>query len=129
MLDTLLPIPDAEYPAFYPIGIKASCVWIEAHRREYQGFIDRDALEIVPRPKNVRVLDSITRNEYKMKDGVLDKRKTRWCVRGDQQDYEVSDSYAPVLKATEVRLLVAIGARHMPSFTGRILSRRSYTAK
>ena len=26
MLDTLLPIPDAEYPAFYPIGIKARCV-------------------------------------------------------------------------------------------------------
>jgi hypothetical protein len=23
----LLPIPDAEHPAFYPIGIKASCVW------------------------------------------------------------------------------------------------------
>ena len=28
MLDTLLPIPDAEYPAFYPIGIKASCVCV-----------------------------------------------------------------------------------------------------
>jgi hypothetical protein len=27
MHDTLLPIPDAEYPAFYPIGIKASCVY------------------------------------------------------------------------------------------------------
>ena len=25
MLDTLLLIPDAEYPAFYPIGIKAVC--------------------------------------------------------------------------------------------------------
>jgi hypothetical protein len=25
MLDTLLPIPNAEYPAFYLIGIKASC--------------------------------------------------------------------------------------------------------
>ena len=26
MLDILLPILDAEYPALYPIGIKASCV-------------------------------------------------------------------------------------------------------
>jgi hypothetical protein len=26
MLGTLLPIPEAEYPASYPIGIKASCV-------------------------------------------------------------------------------------------------------
>jgi hypothetical protein len=28
MLDTLLPIPNAKYPAFYPIGIKASCVCV-----------------------------------------------------------------------------------------------------
>ena len=86
--------------------------WIESHRREFQGFKDRDALEVVPRPKGVKVLDSITHNEYKMKDGELVKRKTRWCVRGDQQDYDVQDRYAPVLKATEVRLLVAIGAQH-----------------
>jgi hypothetical protein len=86
--------------------------WIESYRREFQGFIDRDALEEVPRPKGVKVLGSITRNEYKTKDGVLDKRKTRWCVRGDQQEYEVVDRYAPVLKATEVRLLTAIVAEH-----------------
>ena len=86
--------------------------WMESYRREYQGFIDRDALEVVPRPKGVKVLGSITRNEYKTKDGVLDKLKTRWCVRGDQQDYEVADRYAPVLKATEVRLLTAIAAEH-----------------
>jgi hypothetical protein len=28
MFDTLLPIPDEEYPAFYPIGIKVSCVCV-----------------------------------------------------------------------------------------------------
>ena len=65
--------------------------WMESYRREYQGFIDRDALEVVPRPKGVKVLGSITRNEYKTKDGVLDKLKTRWCVRGDQQECNVSD--------------------------------------
>lgn len=34
----------------------------------------------VPRSKGVKVLGSIMRNEYKTTDGVLDKRKTRWCV-------------------------------------------------
>ena len=57
-------------------------------------------------------MGSITRNEYKTKDGELVKRKTRWCVRGDQQDYEVIDRYAPVLKAPEVRLLAAIAAEN-----------------
>ena len=32
----------------------------------------------------------------------------RWCVRGDQQVYQVIYRDAPVLKATEARLLVAI---------------------
>jgi hypothetical protein len=44
--------------------------------------------------------------------GKLHKHKTPWCVRGDQQDYETEDRYAPVLKATEARLLVAIAAQH-----------------
>jgi hypothetical protein len=48
-----------------------------------------------------------------MVDGKLHKYKTRWCIRGDQQDYENEDSYAPVLKtATEALLLVAIAAQH-----------------
>jgi len=87
--------------------------WVASYQREFQGFIERDALQIVPRPpKGAKVLGSVTRNEYKTTNGVLDKRKTRWCVRGDQQDYDVADRYAPVLKAPEVRLLVAIGAQH-----------------
>jgi uncharacterized protein (DUF924 family) len=47
-----------------------------------------------------------------MADGKLHKYKTRWCVRGDQQDYEIEDRYAPALEATEARLLVAIAAQH-----------------
>ena len=38
------------------------------------------------------------------------------CVRGDQQregiDFNTSDLYSPVLKATEARLLAAIAAEH-----------------
>jgi hypothetical protein len=39
MFDTLLPIPDAEYPAFYPIGIKASCV-CDLNNRKMEQAID-----------------------------------------------------------------------------------------
>jgi hypothetical protein len=34
ILDTLLPISNAEYPAFYPLGIKTSFVWQSDSVRE-----------------------------------------------------------------------------------------------
>ena len=40
------------------------------------------------------------------------KRKVRLCARGDQQAYEIDDTYSPVLKATEVRLMTGIAAEH-----------------
>ena len=58
--------------------------WVESYPREYQEFIDCDALEVVPCPKGVQAPGSISRNEYKTKDDVLEKLKTRWCVRGGQ---------------------------------------------
>jgi hypothetical protein len=42
-------------------------------------------LGIVPRKKDVKVLDLLTTNEYKTKDGVLDRSKTRLCIRGHDQ--------------------------------------------
>jgi len=59
-------------------------------------------------------MGTTTRTEYKTDNGVFLKRKVRMCVRGDQQrdreHFDASDLYAPVLKATEARLLVAIAA-------------------
>ena len=86
--------------------------WMDSYRKEFQGFIDRDAFDTVRPPRGVEVLDTLTRNEYKVKNGNLDRRKTRLCIRGDQQDYQIDDRYSPVLKAPEVRLLAAIGAQH-----------------
>ncbi len=54
------------------------------------------------------VFGSETRNENKMVDCKLHKYKNCWCIWGDQQDYKIEDSYAPVLKATKACLLVAI---------------------
>jgi hypothetical protein len=86
--------------------------WYKSYWKEWQGFKDCNAMDIVPRPPGVKMLDSLTRNEYKTVDGTLQRRKTRWCIRGDQQEYHVEDRYATVLKAPEARLIAAIAAQH-----------------
>ena len=86
--------------------------WMEAYMNEYQGFKNRDVVKIVVPPPGAKILGSTTRAEYKTDQGVLQKRKIRLCARGDQQVYEVNDTYSPVLKAPEVRLLTAIAAQH-----------------
>ena len=86
--------------------------WSEAYYKEFHGMKDRKAVKLVIPPKGVKILDTTTRNDYKTEQGILLKRKVRWCIRGDQQEYEVSDKYSPVLKAPEVRLLSAIAAQH-----------------
>ena len=85
---------------------------MEAYRKEYQGFKDRDAVRMVILPRGAKVLGSTTRVDYEVEHGVLQKRKVRFCARGDQQVYGVDDSYTPVLKATEVRLMTAIATEH-----------------
>ncbi len=59
---------------------------------------------------------ALTRLEYKEDNDTFLKRKTRLCVRGDQQvkrvSYCSSDLQAPTLKAPEARLLAAITVEH-----------------
>ena len=86
--------------------------WMEAYRKEYQGFKDRDAVKMVIPPHGAKVLGSTTSVDYKAEQVVLQKRKVRLCAREDQQIYCVNDSYSSVLEATEVRLITAIAAEH-----------------
>jgi hypothetical protein len=61
-----------------------------------------------------RIHDTITRLEYKEDNGDFMKVKARMCVRGDQQiagvSFKETDLYAPVLRAAEARLLLALVA-------------------
>jgi hypothetical protein len=56
-----------------------------------------------------------TRLDYKVTNGVFEKRKVRLCAMGNQQKagihFNEQDLYAPVLKSAEVRLLAAITAQ------------------
>ncbi len=86
--------------------------WEEAMMEEYRGFQDMKALAIVKPPKGARLHDTLTRWEYKEENGKLAKYKVRMTIRGDQQvagkSFDATDLYAPVLKAHEARLLLAI---------------------
>jgi hypothetical protein len=53
----------------------ASVEWYKACLKMYS-----ETMNIVPRPKGVKALDSITRNEYKVREGTLDCHKTRWYI-------------------------------------------------
>ncbi len=87
---------------------------MEALNKEYRGFKDSNALAIVKQPKGARILGTLTLWEYKEDNGTLVKYKVLMVVRGDQQvkgeSFTSSYLYAPVLKAQEALLLLAIAA-------------------
>jgi hypothetical protein len=88
--------------------------------KEYRGFQDMKALAVVKPPKGARLHGTLTRWEYKEEtrweykeeNGKLVKYRVRIMIRGDQQvageSFVATDLYAPVLKAYEARLLIAI---------------------
>ena len=88
--------------------------WAAAYNSEYLGFKQLDVFKLVKPAPGVRIHDTLTRLAYKEDNGEFLKCKVRLCARGDQQLPEVSfketDLYAPVLKAAEARLLLALAA-------------------
>jgi hypothetical protein len=89
--------------------------WAEAYDKEYQGFLEHGTLKIVRPEPGVKILGTTTRAEYKVVNGVLKKRKIRLCAMGNQQKegvhYKAGELYAPVMKASEVRMFLAKSAQ------------------
>ena len=92
--------------------------WAEAYDSEYQGFLEHGTLKIVRLMPGNKILGTTTRTEYKyykVVNGVFKKRKVLLCVMGNQQEkgvhYRLGELYAPVMKAAEVRLFMAIAAK------------------
>ncbi len=59
--------------------------WAEAYNKEYQGFIEQGTLIIARPEKGAKVLDTTTRADYKVTNGVFDKRKIRLCACGNKK--------------------------------------------
>ena len=78
---------------------------------EHQGFFEQGTLQVARPEPGAKIFDTITRADYKVTNGVFEKRKIRLCVCGNQQEegihYNSGNLYAPVMKASEVRLMVA----------------------
>ena len=90
--------------------------WATAYMEEYQGFHEQGTLKVARPEPGAKILDTTTRADYKVTNGVFGKRKIRLCVCGNQQvegvHYNAGNLYAPVMKASEVRLMVAIAAQN-----------------
>ena len=96
--------------------------WAEAYDKEYQGFKQHGTLKAVRPVPGVKILGTTTSTEYKVVNGELKKRKVRLCAMGNQQKegvhFNAGELYAPVIKATELRAIFALGAKHGASFMG-----------
>ncbi len=97
-------------PRNYKEAMKAidSQAWAFSYNLEYIWFKERGVFR-VERPKpGIKILDTLTRLEYKEDNGEFIKCKARLCARGDQQVHGVkfkeTDLYAPTLKAAERQL-------------------------
>jgi hypothetical protein len=71
----------------------------------------------VARPEpDAKILGTTTRTEYKIVNGLFTKRKVRLCVMGNLQragvHYQLGELYIPIMKAAEVRLFMALAAKH-----------------
>ncbi len=94
-----------------------SQAWAASYNLEYIEFKERGVFKVKRRKQGIKILDTLTRLEYKEGNGEFIKCKARLCASGDQQvngvNFKETDLYphdVPTLKAAEGRLLMAIAA-------------------
>ena len=103
--------------------------WATALDKEYMGVKHRGGFELVPFQKGMKLMRMTTRWEYKVTNGTFEKRKV--LLPRNQQiagiHFKESDLCAPVLKAHEVLVVVAIAAQREPQYTSTTPPRLSCT--
>ena len=84
--------------------------WWDSMNSEYTSLIGLGTWELVPRKPGEKVIGCMWAYKIKeKKSGEIDKFKSRLVARGDQQaDSSFTDIFAPVIKFTTLRILLAI---------------------
>jgi len=88
-------------------------MWKAACMEELESQQENKSWDLVPRDPNIKVLRSQWVFKIKRKaNGKIDKYKARLCVDGSKQTFGVNytETYAPVVKMTTIRILLAIVA-------------------
>jgi hypothetical protein len=87
--------------------------WEKAIRDEVNSLIKNHTWDIVPRPQNRQVVSNKFAFKHKKNEmATIVRLKARLVARGFSQIYGIDylDTYAPVVKLTSVRILLAIAA-------------------
>ncbi|GJU48948.1 retrovirus-related pol polyprotein from transposon TNT 1-94 [Tanacetum coccineum] len=84
--------------------------WIVAIQEELNQFIANEVWELVPQPKNMKIIGTkwVFRNKLD-KNGVVSRNKARLVAQGynQQKGIDYDETYAPVARLESIRILLA----------------------
>ncbi|GJY05192.1 retrovirus-related pol polyprotein from transposon TNT 1-94 [Tanacetum coccineum] len=84
--------------------------WIVAMQEELNQFIANDVCELVPQPKNMKILGTkwVFRNKLD-ENGIVSQNKARLVAQGynQQEGIDYDETYAPVARLESIRILLA----------------------
>ena len=87
--------------------------WIQAMQEEYDALQHNRTWELVPHPSNAHVVSGkwIFKNKFHA-NGILERRKTIWVVRGISQrpGLDFDQTLSPVIKLATIRTVLHLAA-------------------
>jgi hypothetical protein len=87
--------------------------WVSATQHEFSSHIKNGTWELVPRKPHMDVIGSSWKFKLKRdQSGSITKYKARLVARGDMQETNWTFVFAPTLRYTSLRVILALAAHH-----------------